>query len=556
MGHEITYRWVKTGGRAEGTVIGSLLRRSWLAGLIVAIALLYLIFFYEIFPRPGWVDASIYTGYSINVDLYKIYNISSDSYQGSRLGYILPLRLLSHIFGNMFGRELYPIILYAICSISIWGICALLIERQRARVLTAICFIFNPLLISALIYGGADGPAATYMLASFIVLSNSGRANAIFGQIALSFFSGVFLCLGLSSHIFAIIPVMITIPCLLYIFHSSKRRIIASVASLAAGTLVTTVILATLGFRLGLAKFYLLYSIPWIHKSLNGSGIKFSSPFSIWVKNSILWIPFVLLLVLSVATYFRRAPDVCGRLIARRLSLLNLAGPLVAFICFDEFIGGDLLGTPAYLNIVYPTLIIGSVLFVSAFSKDHHATANLRPISKEIFTKYATVLIACFGLALCATSNYVKSAFSFNKTDSREFYNSQIEFNREIATAGLSGKKLQFLFLSTPDTEKQNSRIYTDFYRNRTRRFDYIDSLVSLFLWDQSIALRIDPESGVESSNVELKKSVPVVILGRNKIEIEKIVSKHLTLLADYSGSDFYCFESPNYPWCFIRLAR
>jgi hypothetical protein len=556
MGNEVTRRWVETSSGAEGRVKLSLLRRSRLAGLIVFVALLHLIFFYEIFPRPGWVDASIYTGYSINADLYKIYDLGSNSYQGSRLGYILPLRLLSHLFGNMLGREVYPAILYVICSISIWAMCVLLVEGTRARVLTAVCFIFNPLLVSALVYGGADGPAATYMLTCFIVLAKSGRANEIGRQIALSFLSGVFVCLALSSHIFSVVPALITIPCLLYQFHSSRRRTITSVASLATGMLVTMAILAALGFKLGLTKFYLLYSIPWIHKSLNGSGIKFSSPFSIWIKNSILWMPFVLLLTLSVSTYLRSACDIGGRLVARRLSQINLGGPLVAFICFDQFVGGDLLGTPSYLNIVYPTLFVGSVLFVSTLPKDHRVDAILRPVPDEIFTKYATIFIACFGLILCATSGYVKSAFSFSKTDSRGFYSSQVEFNREITAAGLSGQKLQFLFLSTPDIEKSDSRIYTDFYRDKTRNFDYIDSLVSLFLWDRSIALRIDPKSNTEASDIELNKSAPLVLLGRNKMEIERIISKFPAPLAAYSRNDFYCFENPNYPWCFVRLAR
>jgi hypothetical protein len=53
--------------------------------ILLTLALLAFFGLYEVFPKPGWVNSGVYTGYAINQDLYKTYGFDSGNYQGSRI---------------------------------------------------------------------------------------------------------------------------------------------------------------------------------------------------------------------------------------------------------------------------------------------------------------------------------------------------------------------------------------------------------------------------------------------------------------------------------------
>ena len=219
--------------------------------------------------------------------------LGAHSYQGSRLGYILPLQLFSHLFGDIYGRAIYALSSYFAYLCSVTVLIQIFVKGQVERVLLTILFVFNPVFISSIFYGGADGPAAVQLLVAIALIACAAQSASSFNRNLFSFFAGLFLSLSISSHIFVALPALLIVPILLHFLGAARLS-----KFIILGGLITTSICAFFGFKLGLSKFYLFYSLPWAAKSLSGSGQFFIQPRTYWFGNAVVWLPVILTIIL------------------------------------------------------------------------------------------------------------------------------------------------------------------------------------------------------------------------------------------------------------------
>jgi len=518
------------------------------ATILLLIVLSVFFGLYENYPRPGWVDPSLYTGYAINPDIYKIYPFQLNAYHGSRLGYIFPLHLFSQAFGDLHGRALYVLSLYLAYSVSVLIVVGFFLKKEIERILVCTILLFNPVFISSILYGGVDGPASVQFIVSIALLIGATHSNRSLTKILLSFLSGIFLALSLSSHVFMLIPALLVIPGLVFLYRISKLLVV-----MAFGAAITITLCALVGLQFGIEQFYFLYSVGWAKKSLGGSGSDFSQPFYFWIKNSIFWLPVILSILLCLG--IRRDIKAQNRkqITLWILSLLNLVGPATLYIIFDVFIGGNLLGTPSYFNIVFPSFFIGFVILI-ALSARYGGEYVLREVQWTYSIRGVLILFIALNVSFALFNDYVKPMFSYNSVNTREFYQSQVAFRDEIKASGLNGKKIQFVYKSANAIKGFSPRIYKDYFRGSPRFFDYFDSLVALFVWDQSIAARIDPASDLSSIQLTLKGDRPVILLGSSKTEIQQMNQALSRLLVGYSTINAQCYDENSYPWCFLAL--
>ena len=521
-------------------------KRFWeLNCLIILLSLLLFFIFYEHFPRPGWVDAGMYSGYVLNQDLYKSYPLVAHNYQGSRLGFLFPLGMITGLFGDYFGREIFSYALYLSCALSLMVIAEYAMGRSLFAAMFSALFMVSPLLISSITYGGADGPAATFALVSIALFAISTKLSCNSGSILLGLSSGLFAALSISSHIFAVLPLGVAFG-YFCVLCKSERRILFLLGYMIIGFAGCLSGLAFLGYKLGLDRFFLFYSFPWIDHSFSGSGYSFEQPKEEWLNLFKLWIPLYAVAACALLLIVFR--QVLG--IRPSLGEFYGAGALIVifsfFFAFDKLRGGNLMGTPAYLNIVFPSIFLGLVLAFSG-KKIPHARHDWLGVG---------VLIAVCGLlfsniAIQVGSAHIQSLLTSNATDSSELYRSQIEFVRQVKNGKLMNPQIKFVYIAA-DPDSRDVRIYSDYYGGKRRSFDYIDSISSLFLWDRSTAARIIGVSESFPADMITKDGAKLVILARSQEEMLRIAEKLNAAIGGEIGEPV-CRLLGNYPWCLVE---
>jgi hypothetical protein len=522
--------------------------RKWFWGInfLIALVALFLFFvFYEHFPRPGWVDAGMYSGYVFNQDLYKSYPLVAHNYQGSRLGFLFPLRLITGLFGDYVGREIFSYALYLFCALSLTVIAEFAMGRSLFAAMFSVLFMVSPLLISSITYGGADGPAATFALVSIALFAKSIKLSCNSGSVLLGLSSGLFAALSISSHIFAVLPLGVAF-CYFCFLCKSERRILVLLGYMFLGFSGCLSGLAFLGYKLGLDRFFLLYSLPWIDHSFSGSGYSFEQPKEEWLNLFKLWIPLYAVAVCALLLIFFR------RVLGIRPSLGEFYGVCALivifsfFFAFDNLLGGNLMGTPAYLNIVFPCVFFGLV-FAFSGNKITYARNNWFEAS-SIIVVLGLLLINIF---VQFESQHIQSLLASNSLDSHDLYQSQIEFVREIKQKKLMNPQIKFVYVAA-DQNSRDVRIYSDYFGGKRRGFDYIDSISSLFLWDRSIAARIIGDFDKISIDMNQHDHAKLVVLARNMDEILRIGKSLKTAIGGQIGEPV-CRSSESYPWCFVE---
>ena len=517
--------------------------------ILLVLALLCFFGLYEIYPRPGWVDSGMYLGYAINPEIYKVYPFAAHNYQGSRLGYILPQYFILRIFGETNGREIYVLILYLAYFFSVMTLIGFFIKKNVERTLLSVLFIFNPVFISSIFYGYADGPAAVQLLAAISFLVCASKSISPFIRNGFYFFSGFLLILSISSHIFALIPALLIVPAFLYLLKVTKPTV-----TIIFGGLSAMFICNYYGYQFGLDRFYFLYSLPFAKIALfSGIGRIFADPFTVQVKNFLLWLP----VILSILFFFilnRNLSTLQGKQFPLLVvSLLNLIGPVVIFTLFDVFTGGNTLVTPFRFSIVYPSFLVGLVLM---FSLDIETTGknDVINISKTYQTRTALVFLVCVSLILTFSASYTRSLFSWNSVKSIDLYRSEVSFMERFRSYGINARKNQIIYTAIGPVGEGDPRVHKHYYGGSRQYFDYMDSLTSLFLWDRSTAARLKPNTDFKKVSLKLNKDIPIIILGRSKAEVRKLVIQLSRFLIRYTAGPYECFDDNSYPWCFIEF--
>jgi hypothetical protein len=492
----------------------------------------------------------MYLGYAMNLNLYDVHEFLQHNYQGSRLGYIAPLHFLMENLGTFEGRLTYVVFLYSSYVFSVMIMAKYFLNTTIERMLVCFIFILNPGFSSSVFYGGADGPAAVQLLLAVSFLTCAIYSDGQIKKNALATLSGLFLILSVSSHIFAAIPCILIFPMLFYHF-SAKRLILPLVFGISS----TLYILNVIGYQFGLDEFYLSYSIPWAKTSLFDSrGVKLVDPLGHRIRNAVFWIPIVMT-ILSFRYFVPKLPsreDKNYFLIL--MAFINIFGPIITYSLYDILTKGNTIVTPAYFNIIYPSFVFGLVCLVSLNIKTFGGDVSNNSVKDMKRKRYSLISILLASVFFNFTSNHNQSALSYNNVNSESFFRSEIAFMERIKSGELDTKKAKFIFIGMGVEDEGNPRVYRDYWKHAPRHQDYLDSLVGLLLWDRSILLRLLPEDDFKIRSLNSHKNTPLVILGRNKNEVQRLAGAFQRFLSGYTSANAECYDDKYYPWCFIHF--
>lgn len=519
--------------------------------VIFIVAMLSFCGFYEVYVRPGWVDSGMYIGYAINPVIYKTFAFAAHNYQGSRLGYILPMQLMVTLFGNESGRIVYVCALYVIYLFSIFSITKFFIKETIEKVLLNIFFVFNPCFVSGIFYGGADGPAAVQLVLAISLLLFATRISALFRRNLILFISGFFLVLSISSHIFSVVTAVLIIPILVYLYGRKNFAV-----WLTLGGSFCMFICNYFGYQLGLDQFYLLYSLPWAKVSMfGGVGAKLAEPFFVNVEKFFVWYPLLFAIAFFVLINRSRIFRKNNFTTYMAGSLVMMVGPIVTFTFYDFATGGNTLVTPAYFNIIYPSFIVGLTLMVSLTGEAAKEESLSRILRYRNRTRGALISLVAVSLVVACTSEHLKSVFTYNNVRSHDLYCAEVSFVERMTSLGLDTNKFKLVFKAVGPEAEQSVRVYKDYHKGKKRYQDYLDSLAALFLWDRSIALRLTHNADLSKSILHTTKNdVPFVFLGRDKKEVQELIGTFQKFLDGYVSDNYECFSNEAYPWCFVSF--
>ncbi|CAN7174372.1 hypothetical protein LJR039_000284 [Pseudorhodoferax sp. LjRoot39] len=509
---------------------------------------------YEHYPRPGWVDAAVYTSYATVDDAYKEVDsfglaVNGATYQHSRISYIGPLRLLGSYLGEIEGRLIFNLALFLIYCIASIKICDLILEQRRYRSLLMIFFTCNPLVVISIVSGGADGPAAIYSLVSLAFLAYALKRH----HWAYFFQSGTWLALSLSAHIFSAIPYLLALIPLLFLISPSKAPsaglLKISLPNLLSRNLAKYLLHYSLGFisviyiiniaakHLGIEKFFLSYSFGRAQNSLQGSGQKFNQPIEFAIQNSAPWIGALLFLSVAFIFWFDRSHHAKNARYKLRLrgSLLGFSFPLFFVLIFDLFIGGSLIISPHYFSLFFPAFAIALAVLFSALDSVIFSKA-------KFFIVQAAVLLS---FASSAFPHNNSASFSFSGIDSKSLYASQIDF-KDSALRLAEGAVFNIVYSKTNLSSRGD---YIDYFEGKKRSFDYIDTLAYTFPWSGDkmhlVSLRED-----KRFSFELKKGMSTLIFSNTSNELNKLLGAIHESFGVFSLKSRECGDRTAYNWC------
>lgn len=560
---------------------------------ILAVLLYFLPNNFELYPRVGWVDAGMYVSYANNDNLIKDYNFSGNNYQGTRLGYVVPANFFNSILSPTIGRYAFVVTFYLSALLALLFLAKRVIKRIEIQSLFMMVVICNPLLLAGIAYGGADGPAATYIILSAVFLYYSTYAAKPKFHLSLA---GIFAALSFSSHILAIVPLII-------IFSSytllQKNSLIGNFLTAALAFLVTIAFVSWIGFQLGIERNYLLYSFSWGVQSVKGIGVMFTQPISEMVIHFLIYIPPIFLILAAI-----KLNDGWGNIFVNLrqkihcnyavITIILSLGPLLFFLVYDKILGGSISQYLSYYQLIYPCFVL-AFLFALAhnkvnFSKKNIILINTVLLSLLMFTafnvaiSYSLLLIACAFvisiyisftagninrtnmiisglLFMLLTTQYL--CFSHNKSiipfyslagsaHSKELYTSQLKFMSSINKLNRAYSLPYFMYDSTANKSNlMPGQYYHTYFNSKKNIYNYFDSLTALYLWDRSI-LTMHPynedfKTVIEKSN----KDRQVVILGSNKQEVSAMYDRMFSELKGIKPIVSECYQNKYYPWCF-----
>lgn len=548
---------------------------------------------FELYPRVGWVDAGMYTGYANNYSLIKDYGFAANNYQGTRLGYVIPARLFSNIFDPLLGRYLFVLFFFTINLIALIIIVRRLSKNLEIQSLILTVIICNPLLLAGISYGGADGPTASYIIlyATFLFLSAyKGNYSAYLGL------AGVFAALGLSTHLLAIAPiVIITISYFIFQPFEFKRKIVF----IGFGFFLMIICLSVAGYYLDIEQNYLTYSLSWGVRSIQGGGGIFSKPVEDAIWYFPIYIPPVILFLITPKLLdsfksFKSTPPNRWALVAMVLSV----APLLFFFLFDNLLGGSISQYLPYYQLFYPCFIFSFAFIVThekvSIPKEIIIPTNIALAVLFIFSiynvkiqysllfiatifllmlylllnnekKYFQVFMKCL-LFVVVTAQYLlysnnNSVLPFfhmaGNANSKELYKSQLKFMSSVGHLPRAYGLPLFIYDSDEKIDVSSvGQFYYTYFNGKRNNYTYFDSLLALYLWDRSILISKPYSEDLRGLLEVSDHSRQIVILGRNKSEVSKLYNRVQAVSPKMRSIDDECNQSNYYPWCILVVKR
>ena len=564
------------------------LRDPWL--WLFALAALIFLFTapLQLFPIPGWVDAGMYLGYGTNLHaLVERFGFTANTYQGTRLSYVLPLYVWHHLLSPLLAQYAQIACWYLLALVS-----AMALGYQRGGRAGALAcgalLAFNPLFLSALTFGGSDGATVAYVLAAAACAFSACGLRHERSAMALA---GAFAGLALASHLFIALQLLALAAAHALVATPAgaglslwRRYGLACVMALGAFGL-----LAAIGLSLGMPHpFYWLFMV---RASILGIGGNFRLPLASWLFDTTRLLAPVAVLLWCLRQLLPFTADARRRWLA---VLLLVAAPLLLMLAYDFIIPGVTLQTRPYFALLIPGWVIALSLSSSGKSADADRWIVWLPMGiflgvalvvalagKNVFALtgqgmfFSIVLAlgaAALGLwrcrpsqsrsrpgvwllsliVLCAsaslalnrdTSKVFKAATGL---DYREAYLGAIAFTQAMEKSALAARRPRLIYDREPLNQALGEdAVYPLKFANNHFRLNYFDTLASLYLWDKSLLSPADP-AGV-ATLVGQKTPAFLVLLGRDPAE----VSAHLQRLqqlglspqvvdqASYAGRQF-----------------
>ena len=560
----------------------------WYGLLVISFAFYFLSGMFELYPRVGWVDAGMYMGYSNNMkELVHEYGFSPHNYQGSRLGYLLPSQVLSYLLGPVTGRYVFVILFYYAVLMALWLAAKKSLPQDGRRVLFLAFIACNPIYLSAIAFGGADGPTMAYVILAGFCWLYSDRKNPINNfWLALS---GIFAAFAVSSHLFAIVPLGI-IYSAVYVFQVNYWR---SIIPVALAFVLSIFIFGRIGFNLGFEKNYLEYSYSWAFSSVKmGSGESYRKPFIVWLKTASIWLPVILLSILTAARLFIYRLRIYNNSIFSAMVLIVF--PVIFVLLYDVILGGSISQYLSYyVIIVLPCFSFSLLLFMSddifvsatfqvwlaallffccvilaALNVGVTIAALVISIVFSLGALYAyygildefiakpllmysclAVLVFCefcFAYNQAITAVYSKAS----KGNTKELIKAETQFMSAIKSIPETRISLGFIYDGSKGKYPDIGRNYSIYFSKEERVFTYFDSLTSLYLWDRTIISGNLSSEELENYIPLVDKRKTIVTLTDSMAGINEISTRLMHVSSHYKSIYVTCYQSEVYPWC------
>lgn len=521
---------------------------------LFVIALIFYALLYEHYPRAGWMDAAVYTSYATVEDAYVYLRTAGLSfngvvYQQSRLGFILPLRQLGIIFGEIEGRYIFNFIIYLFYCFASIKICNTVFKQGKHKTLLLIFLLFNPTIIISIVSGGSDGVASIYSWLSLVTLFFALKRK----HSNYFFLSGIWFALAISTHIFTIIPYfLVLIPLLILIVNFDLYKnacykplkphltiLLKFISSYLLGVITILYIINLAAKHLGLKKFFLSYNFGRVQQSLKGAGQNFFQPIEFAFFNSALWIGVLLFLLFALVSWFRQSNVNCKSKFMLISAILGFIFPLGFILFYDFVIGGSIIVSPHYFALFFPCFAIALValFYYLDFIKPHRVSFIV--LSITVFINFTFSLFPHNNLA----------SFSFSGHNSESLYSSQISF-KEAVLLEFNSEYFNVIYSSA---NKSTNGSYVDYYEGKKRNFDYMDTLVNTFPWSGDKVQRLDFSDGV-NLNISINHKIPTMILAEGSAELNNMLE-----VIDKSNRKLKvqvkkCGGYDVYKWCFAKI--
>jgi hypothetical protein len=428
-------------------------------------AILFSSLVFELFPRVGWADAAVYTGISLNPDSFSTVTYQRDlyaevSYHFGRMGFVGPLTILVNVAGPLLGRLLHNYLLITCFTLAISSMLRHFLDNSRLVRIAAVLLALNPWTISAISFGGSDGPAIAYgmaFLATLLRIPSHTRT-----PLTSSFFAGSLFCLAFTAHPFVVLPSLMAAGLILeYTREAMGRR------ESRPKSFLLMLTLGFLGMLLGLQMLYIgfggrgFFPIIWTQAFKIDESF-FTSPFLDSNNFATLALLSLAITSLTCATFVMmntaepdRTPEyyhlklamIGFGLVPTSFLLLRIARPATAF-------------TTSYSNQWVLLVLTALILFVSAVR-----IRGIRASRLAILIAFLAVpvIVANFG------SNSPLKVFNHSTED---FYKSQVEFIRTVRSSSF-GNRPRIIY-----AEKESHKpSYAIYYKGQKIKFGFLSSL-------------------------------------------------------------------------------
>jgi hypothetical protein len=568
--------------------------RDWAAWTLLLLGLGFLFSgWIQLFPIPGWVDAGMYQGYGLNFpNLVSRYGLKATSYHGSRLPYVLVLYSSHRLASPEGGQYLQVLFFYLLSVLSLLELGYRRFGRGPALVAGAF-LVGNPLFLSALTFGGADGAALAYVALTLALLFCPSGLEGQRGALLAAGAAGASACAAHPFAVPALAGILLAYPLSAFGRGWELRRC----AYLGLGGVLALLAWGAIGTTLGLKFLFLEYSLQMTRRMAGGFGAAYFKPLSewLWVNYRVL-VPVVLgggLAALLLAPRSKPDRDRClgAALVASLLPYslylwLDLSGrfpalqarfyftPLLPSLVLCVLVlarkidlGHSARSVPVLAALLgLPAALLGAGLVSPPVPRPEVARpvfwlvltlggvlALLIVFARRAGRERASSLLAMAALVHCAAclalSEDSLQVFRVRTgQDYKEVYLGASRLIQVLEDSPVAARLPMFWF----DRKKVNARdgLASTYYlrlNDKPLHLNYIDSLISYYLWEP-VMLGTSLQA-VDEGRLARVAGRPIVFLGPDRASCEEALARVRALGHRVELLYWLAHPAERFPW-------